>query len=294
MSSVFRQPMIFLKLIRFEHTLFALPFALAGALLAAGGLPMASTLAWILVAMVGARTAAMAFNRLVDRRFDAANPRTASRPSVTGTVTPAFMALSVVLAAALFVYAASRLNALALALAGPTLGVLLGYSLVKRFWHHSHLVLGLALGLSPLGAWVAVRGRLDDAWPAAALGLAVLLWTNGFDILYACQDEDFDRATGLHSVPQRFGRRRALTIARLSHAMVVPALAAAGWTAGSGLAFFLGVAVVAALLVHEHRLVSADDLSRVNLAFFQVNVAIGFVVLLATGLDLWMAGGPGA
>ncbi len=291
MTSLAAKPAIFLRLIRFEHTLFALPWALTGALVAARGLPGRSVLLWVLVAMVGARTAAMSFNRLVDRRFDAANPRTSRRPSVTGELGGGFMASAVLISAVVFLWAAWRLNPLAFAWAGPTLVILLGYSLVKRFWAWSHFVLGLALGLSPLGAWVAVRGSLDASWPALALGAAVVAWTTGFDILYACQDEATDRRLGLHSVPARFGVRGALRWARLSHSLVVPALCLAGWTADMGRVYFMATALVAGLLIWEHRLVRPDDLSQVNRAFFQVNVIIAFVVLLGVSLDLWMTAG---
>ncbi|HGY90482.1 MAG TPA: 4-hydroxybenzoate octaprenyltransferase [Planctomycetes bacterium] len=291
MRSLMAKPTVFFRLIRFEHTLFALPWALTGALVAARGLPEARVFLWILVAMVGARTAAMSFNRLVDRRFDAANPRTASRPSVTGDIGVGFMAGAVLLSAGLFFWAAWNLNPLAFALAGPTLAVLLGYSLVKRFWAGSHFVLGVALGLSPLGAWVAVRGTLEGAWPALALGLAVVAWTTGFDILYACQDEAVDRRLRLHSVPARCGISGALWWARISHLFVVPSLLLAGWTANMGYVFFGAAALVAALLIWEHRLVHSDDLSQVNRAFFQVNVVIAFVVLLGASLDFWLTAG---
>ncbi len=282
----------FLRLIRFEHTLFALPYALAGTVLAARGWPRLAVFLWIIVAMVGARTAAMAFNRLVDRRFDAANPRTAGRASATGSVGPAYLVGAVLLSAALFVFAAAMLNRLALTLAVPTLVVLLGYSLVKRFWHQSHLVLGIALGLSPLGAWVAVRGDLEGAWPVLFLGAAVTVWTNGFDILYACQDLDFDRSAGLRSVPARFGMSRALLVARLSHALVPVFLVLCGLGADLGLFYFLAVALVTVLLVYEHGLVREDDLSRINQAFFTVNVVIGFIVLAGTLVDVFRIGSP--
>lgn len=282
----------FMKLIRFEHTLFALPYALSAALIAAGGWPPARTLLWILVAMIGARTAAMTFNRLVDRHFDARNPRTAGRLSATGRIGVLYMTVATIAASALFVWAASRLNTLALALAVPTLGLLLGYSLMKRVTDWTHFVLGLALGLSPLGAWVAVRGTLDrDTWPIAVLSAAVILWTAGFDMLYACQDRDFDRRSGLRSVPARLGIGGALGLARLCHAGVPPLLWLAGYGSGLRWIFAGAVAVVAGLLVHEHRLVSATDLSRVDKAFFNVNVTIAFCVLVGTLGDVFLLGG---
>jgi 4-hydroxybenzoate polyprenyltransferase len=280
----------FLQLIRFEHTLFALPYAVAGAFLAARGLPALSVCGWILVCMVGARTAAMGFNRFADRKIDALNPRTAQRQSATGSISPAFLVGAILLSVAIFGFGAWKLNSLAFYLAWPTLAVLLGYSLIKRVWHQSHLVLGIALGLSPLGAWVAVRGTLDiDALPAVFLGLAVLFWTNGFDILYACQDQEHDRSVGLHSVPAKFGTRKAFLIARLSHLLVPVLLLAVGITGGLHWAFFLGVAAVFVLLIYEHSLVQVDDLSRINQAFFTVNVVIGFLVMVATLVDvLWL------
>ncbi len=281
----------FMRLIRFEHTLFALPYAVAAAFLAAGGWPSFVTCGWILLAMVGARTAAMAFNRLVDRHLDAANPRTAKRASATGLISPSFLLLAVLVSVLLFGLAAWQLNPLAFYLAWPTLVVLLGYSLTKRFWHHSHLVLGLALGLSPLGAWVAVRGTLGaDSLPVVFLAAAVLFWTNGFDILYACQDREYDQSTGLHSVPAQFGIRKAFLIARLSHFMVPMCLLGVGWVGPLHWVYFLSVAAVAVLLVYEHRLVRVDDLSRMNQAFFTVNVVIGFVVMIATLIDILCLG----
>lgn len=280
----------FLELIRFEHTLFALPYAVAGAFMAARGLPALAVCGWILVAMVGARTAAMTFNRLVDRRFDAANPRTARRHSVTGAVGPGFMTAALVVSGALFFYAAWRLNALAFRLAFPTLALLLAYSVTKRFLTYTHVILGVALGISPLGAWVAVRGSLDGAWPALWLSCAVTVWTAGFDILYACQDVDFDKRVGLRSVPARFGLGGAFLMARLFHAAVPVFLAAAGYAAGFGWIYHAAVAFVAALLVYEHRLVRRDDLSRLNAAFFNVNVGIAFVVLAGVLADLYLIG----
>ena len=292
MTSAFEKTAVFLNLIRFEHTLFALPYAVAGAFLAQGGFPPLNTAVWILVAMVGARTAAMTFNRLVDRRIDAANPRTASRPSANGQVSPAFMVLATLVSSALFVWAAGQLNHLCLILSGPTLLILLSYSLTKRFFAGSHFVLGLALGLSPLGAWVAVRGELGiESLPAVALGLCVLFWTAGFDILYACQDEEHDRANGLFSVPAGLGRRGAFMVARACHVLVPALLAAVGLTADLTFIWYGAVAIITALLVYEHRLVGVDDLSRLNRAFFTVNVAIGFIVMVGAVGDVLLRGG---
>ncbi len=290
MKSLREKTKEFLRLIRFEHTLFALPYAVAGAFLGARGLPPLGTCGWILLAMVGARTAAMGFNRLVDRRIDAKNPRTAKRASATGVISVPFLVVAIILSSVVFGFAAWQLNPLAFYLAWPTLIVLLSYSLMKRFWHHSHLVLGFALGLSPLGAWVAVRGTLDAAsFPAVLLGAAVMFWTNGFDILYACQDLEFDKAAGLHSVPARFGTSKAFLIARLSHLAVPILLFWMGWEASLNWVYFVGAGAVFVLLIYEHSLVRVDDLSRINQAFFTVNVVIGFLVMFSTLIDiLWL------
>ena len=292
MKRMIEKTAVFLNLIRFEHTLFALPYAVAGAFLAEGGVPGWTTALWILVAMVGARTAAMSFNRLVDRRLDAENPRTASRPSANGQVSAVFMALATLISSAVFVAAAWQLNPLCLVLSGPTLVVLLTYSLTKRFFAGSHFVLGLALGLSPVGAWVAVRGELGvESLPAVALGLCVLFWTAGFDMLYACQDEEHDRAHGLFSIPASVGRRGAFVIARLCHVLVPLLLLGVGWAADLSYPWYGAVSVIAVLLVYEHRLVGIDDLSRLNRAFFTVNVAIGFIVMAGAVIDVLMGGG---
>lgn len=286
----------FLRLIRFSHTLFALPYAITGALLgvsAQGGFGMIpwTTGPLILVCMVTARTAAMAFNRYADRRFDALNPRTASRPSVTGEVSPRTMVLVTLLASAVFVAASYALNPLCGVLSPIALAAVLGYSLMKRIGWVCHLVLGGALGLSPIGAYLGVGGAWDSGTIGiVAMGVAVCLWTAGFDVIYACQDVDHDRALSLHSIPARFGIARALAIARGLHAGVPPALAFAGGALGLGTAYFVGVFCVAVLLVYEHRLVSADDLRAVDRAFFHVNVAVSLVVLATCLIDLSVGG----
>ncbi|MEE9394581.1 MAG: UbiA-like polyprenyltransferase [Planctomycetota bacterium] len=287
----FTQTRRFLALIRFEHTLFALPYAVTGAVVAAQGWPSLTVCLLVLVAMVAARTAAMAFNRLVDRRFDASNPRTARRASVTGEVSPGFLTAIVVASGALFVAAAWGLRVpgespLAFYLSFPTLGVLLGYSLSKRFFDFPHLILGVALGLSPLGAWVAVRGTLElDAWAALWLGFAVMLWTTGFDIIYALQDIEHDRSEGLHSTPARWGVSRSLQIARVFHAGVPLCLGLAGRVAGMGQLWTVACALVAMLLVYEHWIVRRGQLDRIQAAFFGVNVSIAFLVMIAGILE---------
>jgi 4-hydroxybenzoate polyprenyltransferase len=273
-----------LSMIRFQHTLFALPFAFTGAILAAGGVPAARRIAWITGAMVGARSAAMVWNRIADLRFDRLNPRTAGRPLATGELglpfAWGFLAASVIL----FYVSAAMLNRLSLLLATPALGLILFYSHAKRFTWTTHLFLGAALGLAPLGAWVAVRG--DMAAAPLVLGLAVALWTAGFDIIYSCQDLEFDRRVGLRSIPERFGIAAALRISSLLHAATVALLLALPLLLPLGAWYLAGVAGTAALLFYEHRLVRPGDLSRVDQAFFTVNGCVSFVILLATALDL--------
>ena len=273
--------MDFLILIRFEHTLFALPYAVTAALLAARGLPSWSTGFWILIALVAARTAAMTFNRLVDRTYDRQNARTARRLSATGAISATFMSLATVASSAVFVGAAWKLNPLAFSLSLPTLVVLLGYSLTKRLFAYTHFVLGLALALSPLGAWVAVDGALGiKDWPVFMLSGAVFFWTAGFDMLYACQDREFDQSIGLRSVPQKFGVAGALVFAKSCHFLVPILLVLAGYGFGLTWLWYVMVVLVAGLLVYEHSLVRVDDLRRVDRAFFQVNVLIACAVVL--------------
>jgi 4-hydroxybenzoate polyprenyltransferase len=276
---------IILEMIKFEHTVFALPFALVSALLAAEGLPAGRTLAWIVVAMAGARSSAMAFNRLVDLEFDRANPRTASRALPTGRLQPAQVWLFVLGTSGLFFLAAAQLNRLSLALAPVALATIWGYSYTKRFTRWSHLFLGLAIGIAPAGAWIAVRGALAPT--PLLLTAAVLLWVAGFDVIYACQDTEFDREEGLHSLPSRLGIGPALQWSRAMHCLTVAFLAAAGRAAGAGGWYFAGVAFVAALLVYEQRLVRPDDLSRVNAAFFTVNGFVSVGLFLFTAADVF-------
>ena len=283
-----------LSLVRFSHSIFALPFALASAWLAGGGMPAPRVLGWVVVCAVAARTAAMAFNRLVDRRLDAANPRTRGRELPAGVLRPGSVALLVVVASALFVGGAFALNPLAGKLAFPVLVVLLGYSLVKRVSWLAHAVLGLALALAPLGAWVAVRGDLQgDLAPPLLLAGAVLLWVFGFDLIYACQDAEHDRGVGLHSIPARFGIAAALRASSVAHVATVALLAALGLRAELGPAYWLVLAVAAALLVWQHRIVAPDDLSRVDVAFFTLNGWVGVALFLGVAVDLFLAGRTG-
>ncbi len=273
-----------LRMIQFEHTLFALPFALTGAILAQRGVPSLEKLLWILLAMVGARSAAMTFNRLVDQPYDARNPRTAGRALVTGALSRRFAWLFLLAACLLFIFSAARLNRLSFLLSFPVLALILGYSYAKRFTWCAHLLLGACLGCAPLGAWIAVRGDIRAA--PAILGLAVLLWTAGFDIIYSCQDTDFDRAVGLHSAPRRWGIGRALVLSRLLHAGMILALLAVGRLLRLGLIYHLGVLGTAALLAYEHTIIRPGDLSRVNRAFFTINGCVSIFLFLITLADL--------
>jgi 4-hydroxybenzoate polyprenyltransferase len=274
-----------LEMIKFEHSVFALPFALTGALLAARatmhGWPSLRQVLWIVVAMVAARTAAMTINRIVDLRYDKENPRTKMRALATGALSVPFAWMFTLVAVAVFFVAAWQLNPLALKLAPVALAILFFYSLTKRFTSLSHLFLGFALGISPAAAWIAITGSLD--WRMLILCGAVTVWVGGFDVLYACQDVDFDKQAGLYSIPRRFGIAGALLIARAMHTGVVALLS---WLAASfGLPWpaWVGIAVVAALLAYEHSLVKANDLSKLNAAFFAVNGYISMLFLLFWG-----------
>ncbi len=273
-----------LEMIKFEHTVFALPFAFLGALLAAGGLPDAATSFWILTAMAGARSAAMAFNRLADQRFDALNPRTAGRALPAGKLTRAFVAAFVAAATAVFIFACWRLNGLALKLSPVALAIVFFYSYTKRFTPLSHLFLGLSLAVAPMGGWVAVRGSLD--WPPVFVAAAVAFWVGGFDVIYACQDLDFDRKTGLKSIPGRLGTRGALWVAAGFHVIMMILLLAAFSIFRLSVLSWIGLGAVGIGLLYEHSLVKPDDLSRVNVAFFTVNGLISIVLLLFVGMDL--------
>lgn len=275
-----------LEMIKIEHTLFALPFAFLGMLLAARGIPPWRTVLWIVVAMVGARSAAMAFNRLADRRIDAENPRTAMRALPAGLLTPAFVAAFVAVAAGLLVFAAWQLNRLALALSPVALGVIFLYSYTKRFSAFCHLVLGLALSGAPLGAWIAVRG--DVAAAPLVLAGAVLLWVAGFDVLYALQDVDFDRSHHLFSIPARLGVRGALVVSALLHlgTLLLLALLPRVYAPGLGAAYWVGVAGCAALLAWQHWVVRPGDLSRLDAAFFTANGVLAVWLFAATAVDV--------
>lgn len=280
-AGAFRSLRTTLEAIKFSHTLFALPFALLAAFLAADGWPPGATLVKILLAMVGARSAAMAHNRLADRRLDAENPRTAARALPTGALSVAFVRVFLAASVVLFLAAAASLNRLTLLLAPVALALLLLYSYTKRFTAFSHLVLGLCLGLAPVGAWIAVRG--DVTVLPVLLGLAVLFWTAGFDVIYSLQDEAHDRRVGLKSIPARFGARRALWISAAFHAAMAGLLVAVWRLAGGGWLFLAGVVATAAALVYQHAIVRPGDLSRVDAAFFTANGFVS-VTLAAFGI----------
>ncbi|HYG63777.1 MAG TPA: UbiA-like polyprenyltransferase [Thermoanaerobaculia bacterium] len=275
-----------LEMIKFEHTLFALPFAFLGMILAAEGGPSWRTVLWIVVAMVGARSAAMGWNRLVDRRIDAANPRTATRALPAGLVSPAAVTLFIVASSALLVVAAWQLNPLALALSPVALAILFLYSYTKRFTWASHLVLGLSLAGAPLGAWIAVRGDVT-ATPLILAG-SVLLWVAGFDVLYALQDVEFDRRTGLYSIPARFGVVGALWISAGLHALMLALLALLPrvYPPGLGAGFWVGWAGCLALIAYQHWVVRPGDLSRLNAAFFTANGVLSVWLFAAIALDI--------
>jgi 4-hydroxybenzoate polyprenyltransferase len=273
-----------LEMIKWEHSVFALPFALCGAMLAAGGLPSFHQLLWIVIAMVAARSAAMSFNRLADASIDAANPRTQTRALPAGILTHGFVRSFVLFSAALFLLAAWELNRLSFLLSPVALAVLLLYSYTKRFTRWSHVVLGFALGIAPAAAWIAVRGSLDGR--ILLLTAAVTFWVAGFDVLYACQDLDFDRSAGLHSIPRYCGVGRSLWIARLFHAVMLALLLLLVWAFALGPIAITGVGAVLLLIAYEHSLVSKDDLSKLNAAFFTMNGVISIVFFVFVALDL--------
>ena len=283
-----------LEMIKFEHSVFALPFALTGALLAArathqgaSGWPTVRQILWIVAAMVAARSAAMTINRIVDLRYDRENPRTKQRALATGALSVQFAWMFTILAIAVFFLAAWQLNPLALKLAPLALAILFFYSFTKRFTNWSHLFLGFALGISPAAAWIAITGGLD--WRMLILCAAVTLWVGGFDVLYACQDIEYDRGAGLFSVPKKFGVAKALLISRAMHVCVVGLL---GWLAFSfGLPWpaWAGIAVVAALLAYEHSLVKENDLSKLDAAFFAMNgyISMSFLLFWGAAVAVW-------
>jgi len=271
-------------MIKWEHSIFALPFALCGAMLAARGAPTAHQIIWIIIAMVSARSAAMSFNRLADVSIDAANPRTRTRALPAGALTRNFVTSFVIVTSAIFILAAWQLNRLSFLLSPVALAVLLLYSYTKRWTRWSHLVLGFALGIAPAAAWIAVRGSLDPR--ILLLTAAVTFWVAGFDVLYACQDYEFDQEAGLHSLPRYCGIGNALWIARGFHSSMLLLLVALVWTFGLGALAMAGVLAVLLLLAYEHSLVSKNDLSKLNAAFFTMNGIISVIFFVFLALDL--------
>ena len=271
-----------LEMIKIEHTLFALPFALLGAVLAARGLPSFSQILWIAVAMVGARSTAMAFNRIADKDYDARNPRTKMRAIPAGKLSVVFVLIFTIAGAVTFLFAAAMLNRLTLILSPIALASIMLYSYTKRWTTLSHIVLGWCLAIAPTGAWIAVRGTIDSPAPLL-LSLVVMLWTAGFDVLYACQDYVFDRREGLYSIPVRFGIARALWISRGLHAGAFAALVLLYFVANLGLLAIVGVIATGTLLIYQHTLVRANDLSKLNAAFFTTNAFVSIVLLVTFG-----------
>ena len=269
-------------MIKFEHTLFALPFAFLGAVMAANGLPTWWQILWITLAMVGARSAAMTFNRIADRDIDAKNPRTANRELPSGKLSVQFAWVFLIASVALFLLAAYSLNWLTLALSPIALISVLGYSYAKRFTTFAHLLLGWALAISPTAAWIAVRGTIDSEVPLL-LSLFVLMWTSGFDMMYACQDYEFDKNAGLHSIPARFGIERSLWMARIFHFQAFVVLVLLFLVSGLGWTALAGVAAVGLLLIYQHTLVKANDLSKMNAAFFTTNAFVSVILFLTFG-----------
>lgn len=277
----------FASLVKLSHSVFALPFAMLSLLAATGGAPQWRTVGLVVVAVVAARTAAMAYNRVADRDIDARNPRTSGREIPRGAIRPGAALLLVAAAAAVFLFACWLLAPVCLWLGLPTLAWLLAYSHLKRYSALCHLWLGVALGISPVAAWVAAAGELSSrTFVAALLGLGVALWVAGFDILYSCQDEAFDRAHGLHSIPAKLGARAAMWVSRASHLLALGCFSAFGLAVPLGLTYQAGVALAAVMLVWQHRLLRPDDLSRIHTAFFTANGTIAIGMFVAGALDL--------
>ena len=287
--SLFGKVRVFLEMIKFSHTLFALPFAFTGAVLAAGGLPTPAQCGWILAAMVGARTAAMGLNRVIDAEIDAKNPRTSSRAIPAGLLGKGTVVLFIVLSVALLLFAAARLNPLCLKLAPVAVFFLVLYSYCKRFTSLAHAVLGLCLAAAPIGAWIAVRGTVD--LPIILIGLAVLVWVTGFDILYALQDLEFDSANGLHSIPVRLGITNSLRASRFCYVAMVGLLLAAWSLLPAGGFFLAGIVVSTLLLVYEQWLLRDGNLTKLDAAFFTMNAWISVIIFAATLLDIFVGKG---
>jgi 4-hydroxybenzoate polyprenyltransferase len=285
-----QQVRAFLDLIKFEHTIFALPFAYLGMVLAAHGLPTLSQFIWISIAMASARTLAMSFNRFADRYIDARNPRTANRPIQTGKISVRTVVIGAIVSLVVLAFAAWQLNALTLQLLPGAIVFLLGYAYTKRFTVLSHFILGFTDGLAPIGAWAGVRASVFTSadWPAWLLLFAVTFWIGGFDLIYACQDTEFDRVERLHSVPARWGNAVALRLAQISHVITLGLLVAVGLIMNLGIIYWIGLVIVAALIIYEHSLVKPNDLSKVDVAFFNVNGYISITIFIAAFIAVYI------
>lgn len=286
METAKNKVILYLKMIKISHSVFALPFAFTGAILAASGFPSLSQIFWVTVAMVGARSGAMGLNRIIDRKIDALNPRTASREIPSGKIKITDAAVFTFISLIVFVVAAYSLNPLCLKLSPVAIAVLFVYSYTKRFTWLSHIVLGIAISAAPLGAWIAVRGTFD--WEIMPLCIAVVFWLAGFDMLYALQDIEFDKGHGLHSIPQRFGVKQALILSRISHFITWSLLGANGIIFNLGIVYWIGIFLVAGLLIYEHSLVKPGDLSKLDMAFFNMNGYISIAVFVFTIIALSM------
>lgn len=288
MTGVYKKTVIFLEMIKFSHTIFALPFAFSAAFLAANGLPSTRQLLFIALAMVGARTAAMSLNRLIDVKIDAKNPRTATRALPAGALSPASVLIAIIASTGLLFYAAYQLNPLCFILSPVALGFLVLYSYCKRFTSLAHVVLGICLAGAPIGAWIALRGSIDP--PAITLGLLVLFWVAGFDILYALQDLSFDRESGLHSIPVKFGVQGSLWTARIFHLLTVVLFFLLMQQLSLGSWFLAGIICMTGMLLYEHWLLRAGDLNKLDAAFFTMNGYISITFLVSTVLDIFLKG----
>lgn len=282
-NSIIEKIILYLKMIKFSHSIFALPFAFTGAIIAASGIPSPGQIFWITIAMVGARSGAMGLNRIIDRKIDRANPRTRNRELPTGIIKLSEAVLFTAVSFAVFVFAAYMLNPLCLKLSPVALCVLFIYSYIKRFTWASHFVLGLSLSAAPIGAWIAVKGTFD--LEIIPVGIAVVFWLAGFDTLYALQDIEFDKSYGLYSIPERFGIKKALISARIFHVIAFLMLVSSGFLFNLSVFYWLGMMVVGGLFIYEHSLVKEDDLSRLNMAFFNMNGYISMAVFVFTLLD---------
>ncbi len=286
MMTLANKAILYLRMIKFSHSVFALPFAFTGAILAASGLPSLNQLLWITLAMVGARSGAMGLNRIIDRKIDASNPRTANREIPSGKIMVRDAVIFTLISFTLLVFAAYKLNPLCLKLSPAAIAVLIFYSYTKRFTWMSHFILGVAISAAPLGAWIAIRGTFD--LQIMPLSIAVVFWLAGFDILYALQDIEFDKNYGLHSIPQRFGLKKALMFSRFFHFMTWLLLGINGFIFSLNVMYWTGMLLIAGLLIYEHSLVRHDDLSKLNIAFFNINGYISIAVFFFTLMSLYI------